>query len=107
MKHIMPKDNEWIPLVSKTGTEKITLPSSFNELLVYVNVDGVFNMQFTFAKVYLSPTYKAFRTGYYLAPSSSSSFVRLFVSTTSFYLDVAYVDSSDCASSTITTIYYR
>ncbi len=98
----------WNLVDSKTGDTNITLPNSFNELLIIVAVGNNVNVYFTFNIPYqiLGSSVKGFNSGYY-QNSSISSICRVLVSKTSANLTIAYLNGQDKLSTSITTIYYR
>ena len=98
----------WNLVDSKTGDTTITLPNSFNELLIIVVVDNNSNVHFTFNIPYqiLGSSVKGFNSGYY-QNSGVLSNCRVLVSNTSANLTVAFLNNQDKKSTSTTIIYYR
>lgn len=62
-------------LDSKTGTSPIALPSEFDVIVVIVAINGNndYSIDFTIPKAYLSSNSKGFRKGFYISSTSTGN----------------------------------
>lgn len=96
---------EWLLVGKTTGTTKLQLPETFNELYVETNVNGV-NLLFNIPRATLSTTEKPFYNGYYFVAENSRA-VMIQATTTQIHLSVAYDNLGDKTGTSTMTVYYR
>lgn len=100
--------NTWNYLTQVTGTTHISLPSTFNELLVVGEVT-TYHITYTIniPYDYLEPTQtKQYITGYYAA-SQDNGIYNILATQSELYLSSVKVGGNDKKSVTTTTVYYR
>lgn len=94
----------WSLVGTATGSA-VTLPVTFNELLILVEYNNVL-FTFNIASAMLSSTAKKYRNGYYLSSTATcAAFVE--VSDTSAVVSDFYLDGADVHSSVAITVYSR
>ena len=99
---------EWTLVDSKTGTDSISLPSGFRELLVFVHQTNDYSISYSFSicKEQLSSSVRTFRQGYYIG-SSNNGCVYINASTSSVALGNNLINGTSYSSSTTTEVFYR
>ena len=105
----MQDDLSWKSLGSKTGSEKITLPSSFNELLCVIKLGGVATGFVNVLIPYniLTTSEQGFSNGYYANGQGQSARGEIVATKTQAWLAVGYQNNINVLSSTTTYFYYR
>lgn len=106
--HAVNEGLKWKLLQQVTGTTHISLPSTFNELLVVGEVT-TYHITYTIniPYDYLEPTQtKQYITGYYAA-SQDNGIYNILATQSELYLSSVKVGGSDKKSVTTTTVYYR
>lgn len=98
--------HEWKYLGEKTGTTSISLPSSFDELLIYIYHSSINQVQVIFNKSVLSSTAYECKTGYYIT-SANCCGASVSATTTNAYLNYVYIGSADKTSQSKIYVYYR
>lgn len=96
---------DWLLVGKTTGTTKLQLPETFNELYVETNVNEV-NLLFNIPRATLSTTEKPFYNGYYFVAENSRA-VMIQATTTQIHLSVAYDNLGDKTGTSTMTVYYR
>lgn len=95
-------------LDSKTGTNAITLPNQFDEICVLVAINGNndYIIDFTIPKGFLSSNSKGFRKGFYISSTSTGN-VYFTATTSSVQLSEVRSGSAVVTSNSVITVYYR
>lgn len=106
---INPLLTQWKYLGNKTGSNSISLPDSFNELLCMVKINNNDNviLSIMIPQPYLTSSSQSFNSGYLQFYNGNAAMVRIKATSTSANLVWSYMQSTDYTSTSVTTYYYR
>ena len=98
---------EWKYLGSANGSNKINLPSSFNELEVYVYNAASEYYPIHIVKGMLTTSEKGFKNGHFIHATNNSGAVQVNCTNTQVWLSYCYLFGSNYTSSSTIYVYYR
>lgn len=107
--NINKKISNWKYLDKKTGDDEITLPNSFNELMVFVDRSNNGNYyQFSIPKSILTSSYQDFIAGFNITPSYNSGACQIRASLTKVRTSYVFANGeNNITASTSIVVYYR
>lgn len=97
--------NEWKLLKRVTGQQHVTLPSSWNELYVGINITGGVYYTFYIPKIFATGENNVYAVNTY--PSDSNGYCNISITATDYYLNSCTSETTSVVNSAISYIYYR
>lgn len=74
---VLNEKNNWTLVGSQTGNTDVSLPSAFNEIVIFAHESNDYSISFTWHIINeeLATTKRSFRQGYYLNSSNNGSII--------------------------------